>query len=184
MSMERVQDAIGEAQEDFIADAEFRVVKKPMKWVYWVAAAACLVLGVAIGALVATKVKADEFEEYIQQVNSSPGFVTMEELSAEKSDALIAMEFEYPVNENGQTYGVMCGWGDGTTLMPDLVEVPLQGYDEYTPGYLYAETYKEYCEMDPIESLNKWTILDADGNPVGWGIPAYASDGVTVIGMF
>lgn len=189
--MERIQDAIGEVQEEFIADAGYRVAKKPKRWVYWAAAAACLVLGIVIGAFAATTVMADEYSQaeveamLAQAEAESAGFITAEELSVEKSDALAAMEFlPYPVNENGQTYGLMVGFSDGSVLLPDLVEVPMQGYDEYTPGYLYAETYREYCEADIGESISMGIITDDDGNVVGWGLPAYASDGVTIVGMF
>lgn len=210
MNMERIQDVIGEVQEEYIMDAEFRVVKKPSAWKYWAAAAACLVLGVVIGAFAATTVMADEYSqteaEYTQaEVDAllaqaeaeSGGFIKVEYISAERqealeefsanaSEALIAVGFEYPypVNENGQTYGLTVSFGDGTTVMPDLVEVPLQGYDEYTPGYVYAEVYKEYQEADLMDSLAMTVIRDADGNVVGCGLPAYASDGVTIIGMF
>ena len=75
----------------------------------------------------------------------------------------------------------MFSFADGTNVDPDLVLLPLRDGGE---DYVYSDEYRAYCEMDPKESLNKWMILDADGNPVGWGIPAYASDGMTFVGWF
>ena len=197
MSMERIQDAIGEVQEEYLMDAELRVVKRPKAWMYWAAAAACLVLGVAIGVFAATTVMADEYTQaegvytqaevdamLAQAEAESGGFVKMDEIAQEVVDRLTEAGYGYPVNENGQTYGCMIWLADGTTILPDLVEVPLHGYDEYTPGYVYAEVYKEYCEADFSDSLEMGIIRDDEGNVIGWGLPTYESDGMTRIEQY
>ena len=195
MSMERIQDVIGEVQEEYIADAGYRVVRRPKAWVYWAAAAACLVLGVAIGVFAATTVMADEYTQaeagYTQEEvdallaqaeSESGGFVKVGEITQEVIDYLTAAGFGYPVNENGQTYGCMIGLADGTVIMPDLVYVPLHNGGN---GYLYAELYKEYCEADMGTQIEMIYDFDENGHTIAEdGMPAYASDGVTVIGYF
>ena len=62
MKTDRLQDAIGKAQAEYIEDAEYVATGKPFAWVKWVAAAACLVVAVAIAVsgVLSSKAQADK----------------------------------------------------------------------------------------------------------------------------
>ena len=64
MKTDRLQDAIGKAQAEYIEDAEFVATRQPLGWVKWVAAAACLLVAVVIAISMQTP-KADEADDSI-----------------------------------------------------------------------------------------------------------------------
>ena len=64
MSMERIQDAIGELQDEYIDDIELAPAKRPISWTYWVAAAACVLVAIVIAISIQAP-KADEVGESI-----------------------------------------------------------------------------------------------------------------------
>lgn len=62
MSMERIQDALGELQDEYIDDIELAPAKRPVAWMYWVAAAACILVAIVIAISIQTP-KAEETGE-------------------------------------------------------------------------------------------------------------------------
>jgi hypothetical protein len=95
----------------------------------------------------------------------------------------------YPVNANGQTYGLQ-GWTDDTHS-PDLI--PAMGIDG-TEGYINSSysghgPFPQPNNPEEAEVYMQWLHerqeeIKVTGEKYIWTIPLYASDGVTVIGEY
>ena len=97
MSMERIQDALGELQDEYIDDIELEPAKRPIAWMYWVAAAACLLVAVVIAISMQTP-KADEADESIVAEESASEEEATEFVATDTpEEADTAEEDELPV---------------------------------------------------------------------------------------
>jgi len=83
---------------------------------------------------------------------------------------------DWPVNANGQTFGVQ----GGSAIAPDLILVQTL---DMKPAYVYSKDLEaaEGSNVKSPEEAIEWTNA-YEGTYVD--IPAYASDGTTVIGVF
>lgn len=99
-----------------------------------------------------------------------------------------ALDFAWPVNENGQTYGSSSdiaaylpdGGSTGNvgyTLLPDLVEMI---GDNGVSGYVYKEDMYDLSENGP-RARAFLAAAEAGADSFEYTVPVYAQDGTTVV---
>lgn len=99
-----------------------------------------------------------------------------------------ALDFAWPVNENGQTYGTSSdiaaylpdggSTGDaGYALLPDLVEMI---GDNGVSGYVYKEDMYDFSEDGP-RARAFLAAAEAGADSFEYTVPVYAQDGTTVV---
>lgn len=99
-----------------------------------------------------------------------------------------ALDFAWPVNENGQTYGSSSdiaaylpdGGSTGNvgyTLLPDLVEMI---GDNGVSGYVYKEDMYDLSEDGP-RARAFLAAAEAGADSFEYAVPVYAQDGTTVV---
>ncbi len=99
-----------------------------------------------------------------------------------------ALDFAWPVNENGQTYGsssdIAAYLPDGVStgnagyaLLPDLVEMV---GDNGVSGYVYKEDMYDFSEDGP-RARAFLAAAEAGADSFEYVVPVYAQDGTTVV---